>query len=85
MIQQLENIIEIAIEAGDAIMTVYNSGNFDVETKSDESPLTRADIAANDIIVKALKKMTPDIPILSEESSKPICLFPIRKMDTTIM
>ncbi len=70
MKQLLTNIITIAKQAGDAIMTVYNSDDFNVELKDDDSPLTKADIAANDIIVAALTKLTPEIPILSEESAK---------------
>jgi len=70
MKQLLTNIIDISKQAGDAIMTVYNSDDFNVQLKSDDSPLTKADIAANDIIVAALTKLTPDIPILSEESAK---------------
>ena len=66
----LNNIVDIAKQAGDAIMTVYNSHDFNVELKNDDSPLTKADIAANDIIVAALTELTPDIPILSEESAK---------------
>jgi len=66
----LDNIVNIAKQAGDAIMTVYNSDDFNVELKNDDSPLTKADIAANDIIVAALEELTPDIPILSEESAK---------------
>ena len=66
----LNNVIDIAIQAGNAIMDVYNSDDFNVALKNDDSPLTRADIAANDIIVAALTELTPDIPILSEESAK---------------
>jgi len=70
MKQLLNNIINISKQAGDAIMTVYNSDDFNVQLKSDDSPLTKADIAANDVIVAALIKLTPEIPILSEESAK---------------
>ena len=66
----LNNVVDIAIHAGNAIMDVYGSDDFDVETKNDESPLTRADLAANTVIVDALEKLTPNIPILSEESAK---------------
>ena len=54
--------------AGSAIMDIYET-NFDVETKKDQSPLTQADTISNMIICDSLSKMTPDIPILSEESS----------------
>jgi 3'(2'), 5'-bisphosphate nucleotidase len=62
---ELINIcIHTAFDAGNEIMYFYQSG-YDVETKSDNSPLTSADKAANAVIVEALKKT--GIPILSEE------------------
>ena len=45
--------------------------DFDVETKTDSSPLTLADMAAHKIIVQGLSELTPDIPITSEESVLP--------------
>ena len=65
MEQLLQTAIKAAIEAGKAIMQVYGSGDFGVETKADSSPLTLADKAAHDIIVGYL--LTTHIPILSEE------------------
>ncbi len=63
-----ETVIAIAREAGAAIMDVY-AGNFDVEHKADASPLTAADLAAHRVIVDALERLTPDLPVLSEESA----------------
>jgi len=63
-----EAIAEIAVEAGKAILDVYQQ-DFEVVMKDDESPLTQADLASNRIICDALAKLTPDIPVLSEESS----------------
>lgn len=60
-------VVAIALEAGDAVMEVYKT-DFAVQTKEDESPLTEADLAANRIIKAGLAKLTPSIPILSEES-----------------
>lgn len=54
-----------AIEAGKAIMKIYNEEDFGVETKEDDSPLTKADIASNDVIMDFLKDT--NIPVLSEE------------------
>ena len=56
---------DAAVKAGHKILEVYHSDDFDVELKGDNSPLTRADKAAHDIIQQALEKL--DIPILSEE------------------
>lgn len=63
----LSKIVSLAIDAGTAIMEVYKSDDFGETLKSDNSPLTKADIAANNVIVAGLKSLTPDLPILSEE------------------
>ena len=57
----------IARAAGDAILTIYRQP-FAVEYKQDESPLTAADQGAHEVIVQALARLAPDIPVLSEES-----------------
>ena len=59
---------KVAVEAGEAVLKVYDQGDFDEYTKDDESPVTSADYLANDIINKRLIEATPDIPILSEEN-----------------
>ncbi|MCG6938417.1 MAG: 3'(2'),5'-bisphosphate nucleotidase CysQ [Gammaproteobacteria bacterium] len=61
--------VNIARDAGKAILSIYNSG-FNVEEKDDKSPLTEADLASHNLIIKRLKELTPDIPILSEESAR---------------
>ncbi|MGI9219665.1 MAG: 3'(2'),5'-bisphosphate nucleotidase CysQ [Woeseiaceae bacterium] len=66
----VEPITELAIEAGNAILTVYAT-DFDVESKSDESPLTQADLASHNCIVAGLAQLTPDVPIISEEDGLP--------------
>jgi 3'(2'), 5'-bisphosphate nucleotidase len=64
----LEQICLLAREAGDAIMHVYTgAAPLDVAHKSDDSPVTAADIAAHQVIVKGLNQLTPDVPVLSEE------------------
>ena len=65
----LEKIVAIAKEAGDAIMEIYNK-DFTINYKDDKSPLTQADIKANDIICNALLKLYPNIPIMSEENKQ---------------
>lgn len=67
MIEHIEEIKKIAIEAGEAILSVYKTNNFDVEIKSDNSPLTEADKQSHIVINKGLHKLFKDIPILSEE------------------
>jgi 3'(2'), 5'-bisphosphate nucleotidase len=65
----IEKINAIALEGGKGILEVYNNptGDFQETTKTDASPLTAADRASHDIIVKALKEAYPEIPIISEE------------------
>jgi len=67
----LHTLIDIAKKAGDKILEVYgNEALFDrVDFKTDDSPLTLADQYAHLYIVEHLAKLTPDIPILSEEAA----------------
>lgn len=58
----------IARAAGYAILDIYQSA-FAVEHKQDRSPLTQADLAAHHLIAEALHRLTPELPILSEESA----------------
>ncbi len=71
-------VIDIAREASAAIMNVY-AGDFTVDHKEDHSPLTQADRAAHRIITIALQRLTPDIPVLSEESPAEFHAFATRR------
>ena len=62
----VEAIREAALAAGAAILEVY-AQPFAVEQKADESPVTRADQLAEDIIIARLRTVAPDIPIIAEE------------------
>ncbi len=62
----LNDIDQIAIEAGNEIMVVYENV-IEVQHKPDQSPLTEADLKANQVILDALKTSYPDIPVLTEE------------------
>jgi len=62
----LAPVIEIAHQAGEAIMAIYQ-GHYCVEQKRDNSPVTEADYAAHEVISKYLAELTPDWPVLSEE------------------
>jgi 3'(2'), 5'-bisphosphate nucleotidase len=66
----IEPVADLAVEAGHAIMAVYAT-DFDVQAKGDDSPLTLADLASHRRIVAGLKALTPDVPIISEESGLP--------------
>ena len=63
-----EEVIRLAQDAAAAILGIYDS-EFAVEHKDDDSPLTAADLAAHRCIVDGLARITPDIPVLSEESA----------------
>ena len=62
----LDHIAEAAREAGEAILEVVRSG-FDVERKHDSSPVTEADRAAELIILAALARAAPGVPVIAEE------------------
>jgi 3'(2'), 5'-bisphosphate nucleotidase len=66
----LDHVKIIAEEAGQAILQIYQQVEFKVQNKGDQSPLTQADLASHYIITKALKKLMPEIPILSEEGEQ---------------
>ena len=62
----LDDIAEAAREAGEAILEVVRQG-FDVEAKKDSSPVTEADRAAELIILAALARAAPGVPVIAEE------------------
>ena len=64
----LHKLVAISKRAGKAILDVY-SQEFDVVEKEDTSPLTKADLASHYIIRDALKALSPNTPLLSEESA----------------
>ena len=68
MSELIEATAAIAQEAAEKIMEVYAT-DFDIRNKTDKSPLTKADIASHDLICAGLTRLTPDIPVLSEESA----------------
>lgn len=60
---------KLALEAGDRIMEIYNSEDFDVKVKSDDSPVTAADEAADAIISAGLRAAFPEIMLVTEEQA----------------
>lgn len=62
----LDDLAEAAREAGTAILDIVRRG-FDVETKHDRSPVTQADRAAELIILAALARVAPGVPVIAEE------------------
>ena len=65
-----EILINLSKKAGEAIIEIYDSDDFETEIKADNSPLTKADKASNEIIIEELKNRYPEIPILSEEEKE---------------
>ncbi|MEO9777848.1 MAG: 3'(2'),5'-bisphosphate nucleotidase CysQ [Sedimentitalea sp.] len=62
-------IRRLSIEAGAKIMEIYNSDDFDVKVKSDDSPVTAADEAADEIISAGLRAAFPDMMLVTEEQA----------------
>ncbi len=68
----LDDVLTVAIQAGDAILAIYQAGEgLVVHTKADDSPLTEADRASHRIILDGLGALTPGVPVLSEEGELP--------------
>lgn len=66
----IKEIIVSSRAAGAAIMEIYNQDDHGIQSKTDESPLTKADLAANEILCNTLKEIAPEIPIISEENDQ---------------
>lgn len=62
-----DTLTRLAREAGAAIMAVYDSPDFGVRAKADDSPVTEADLAADRVIVAGLEAAYPQIPVVTEE------------------
>ncbi|HFD11956.1 MAG TPA: 3'(2'),5'-bisphosphate nucleotidase [Crenotrichaceae bacterium] len=65
----LDETIILSIQAGGEILKIYDT-DFEIDTKDDQSPLTAADLASHHCLVAGLEKLSPALPILSEESSQ---------------
>ena len=68
-----ENLVtvmrKLSLQAGDKIMEIYGRDDFDVKSKSDDSPVTAADEAADAIISAGLRAAFPDVMLVTEEQS----------------
>ncbi|GLO59569.1 3'(2'),5'-bisphosphate nucleotidase CysQ [Vibrio sp. MACH09] len=65
----LPSVIDIARSAGQLILDIYQNNQYESFIKSDETPVTSADLAAHKLISEKLSELTPDIPVLSEEAA----------------
>lgn len=64
----IPQLVALAHKAGEAIMEIYAT-DFETETKSDDSPVTAADLAAEAVIEAGLTELAPDIPLIAEEAA----------------
>jgi 3'(2'), 5'-bisphosphate nucleotidase len=69
LLEHFEEIRNCILDASEAILTIYNQ-DFKFDTKSDDTPVTKADLAASDIISSRLKSIFPMIPVITEEIEK---------------
>ncbi len=68
--EELERVCRrLALEAGARIMEIYGADDFEIRTKSDASPVTEADEAADALIAAGLRAAFPDIPLITEEQA----------------
>jgi len=65
----IPDVIKISQSAGQLILNYYQSNDYEKHTKKDDTPVTSADLASHEFITEQLKKLTPDIPVLSEEDA----------------
>ncbi len=70
LVELLPRIVDLAKEAGQAILNVYAQADLAVKFKRDNSPLTQADLKSHRIIADGLSSLSSDWPILSEESEE---------------
>lgn len=66
-----QEIAHIARQTGKLVLKHYRSGDFSVEEKSDDTPVTSADLAASEFLSQALSALNPVLPVLSEEEIVP--------------
>ncbi|HEU4827497.1 MAG TPA: inositol monophosphatase family protein, partial [Dongiaceae bacterium] len=67
--QLADELVEVARRAGAEILKVY-AADFATTRKADQSPVTEADLAAEAVILAALRHMTPHVPIIAEEDAQ---------------
>ena len=63
----IKTLKSLVLKAGKSVLEIYHSNDFDIELKSNDSPVTKADLAAHHVLVDGLALLTPEIPVVSEE------------------
>lgn len=69
-VKLLEKVIQVASNASDAILNIYNNSDIETSSKADNSPLTLADLAADRVIKEGLMALQLNYPILTEETAE---------------
>lgn len=77
----IQKIISLSIKANQLLLSYFNNAELEVSHKSDNSPVTEADKSASELITNTLAKITPNIPIVSEEHDLKMNLDIIKKED----
>ena len=65
---------QLLMNAGDCILDIYHLSNLDIAMKSDNSPVTKADIAAHTLLFNGLLSLTPTISVISEEDNESLSI-----------
>lgn len=65
-----DDLLPAVFDAGEAILKIMQSGDFEVERKDDHSPVTEADEAAEAILLKAIREVAPGVPVIAEEQAE---------------
>ena len=65
----INNLKQLLMNASDCILDIYHLSDLDITIKSDNSPVTKADIVAHTLLFNGLSSLTPNIPIISEEDN----------------
>ena len=68
MVARVDELVELAVRAGEEILDVYGSGEADAARKVDGSPVTEADTRAEAVILAGLAEIAPGVPVLAEEA-----------------
>ena len=63
----ISTVTQLIWDTSDAILEVYRSEHINPQYKADDSPVTKADLAAHELLLNGLSALTPDIPVVSEE------------------
>ena len=65
---------QLLINTSDCILDIYHLSNLDITIKSDNSPVTKADLAAHNLLFNGLSSLTPSIPVISEEDNESLLI-----------